>query len=122
MNDVLIRAVEPRSLDDLRTQLEAAFVSVKNALSAGAGVVLFVDAGDLLGHGSVLGAAQANALVGLARAAAFEGARPGWKVNVVAAGGADAAAVADVGASLEHLTMSGQVLTVGVGLIGKVIP
>ena len=109
VSDVLIHAAEPRTLDDLRDRLQAAFTTVKDALSAGTGVTLFVDAGDLLGHGSVLGAAQANALVGLARAAAFEKARiPAGRSIDVATGGADAAAVADVGASLEHLAMSGR--------------
>jgi hypothetical protein len=88
----------------------------------------------LLGQGSPLDAAVATGLLGMVRTPAIEGAKPGWRINVVAgagvaadrpdAGGEDApggeqAAVADTVAMLAGSSLTGQLLQVGGANLGK---
>ncbi|GAA1010531.1 hypothetical protein GCM10009556_031480 [Acrocarpospora pleiomorpha] len=122
MRPVLIRPADPRSLDEVGEGLRAAFVTVRDAVAVGSPVVILVRAGDLLGHHSVYGAAYANGLAGIARAAGFEGARAGWKVNVVALPDGDAGNEEAIITAVRDLGLTGQVLTLGAGLAGKVIP
>ena len=70
----------PRVLTD-------AFVAAREALEAGWPVVVVVAAGDLLGQGDPLDAALATGLLGMVRTLGIEGAKPGWRINVVAGPG-----------------------------------
>jgi hypothetical protein len=115
-----VRAVtigqRPARVEDLELQLLEQFTAAREALLAGRPVIFEVSASDLLGHGGVADAALANAMVGLARALALEGVRAGWRVNVVAreSGG-------DVDtAFLDDLALTGQLLHLGSGHLGRV--
>lgn len=105
----------------VRSAVVTAFEQVREAVLAGESVVLVVPAGDLLGHAGPERGALAGALAGLARAVAFEGARPGWIINVLAVPDGleldddEAAARVPDGAT-------GQVVTLGAALVGKVAP
>jgi hypothetical protein len=117
----VIRATEPDDLAGVRSALLTAFEQVKAAIAAGEDVLMAVPAADLLGHRGPERGAYVGGLVGMVRAVAFEGARPGWVINVVAL--PEGVEVADgdldlyVGAGV-----TGQVVTVGTGLLGKVAP
>jgi hypothetical protein len=118
--------------------LTGAFVAAREALEAGRPVAVVVAAGDLLGQGSPLDAAVATGLLGMVRTLGIEGAKPGWRINVVAAegvterGGAadvdahggDAAggahdAVVETIALLADSSLTGQLLQVGGANLGK---
>jgi hypothetical protein len=120
--NVVIRNEALLELDDLGGALASVFAQVQQAITEEDSVVMTVLSEDLLGHRSPEGGAYVNALIGLARSAAFEGARLGWKVNVVAHPSSldlsDAEAIEAVSAD----GLSGQVITLGSGCVGKVIP
>jgi NAD(P)-dependent dehydrogenase (short-subunit alcohol dehydrogenase family) len=67
--------------------LTEAFAAVREALEARRPVVVVVAAGDLLGQGDPLDAAVATGLLGMVRTLGIEGAKPGWRINVVAGPG-----------------------------------
>jgi NAD(P)-dependent dehydrogenase (short-subunit alcohol dehydrogenase family) len=71
-------------IEDIEPALLDAFLRAREAVVGGRSVVAVVRDGDLLGHGEAADAAFANALVGLVRALATEGAREGWTVNALA--------------------------------------
>jgi NAD(P)-dependent dehydrogenase (short-subunit alcohol dehydrogenase family) len=121
-------------------ELTGAFVAAREALASGRPVAIVVAAGDLLGQGSPLDAAVATGLLGMVRTLAIEGAKPGWRINVVAAEGVaagagagddgdgaragdDAAgkvdAVAETVALLADSSLTGQLLQVGAANLGK---
>jgi NAD(P)-dependent dehydrogenase (short-subunit alcohol dehydrogenase family) len=82
--------------------------------------VVVLDAADLLGQGSPLDAAVATALLGMVRTLGIEGAKPGWRVNVVAGGAEDAAAIEETVAMLAgSSSLTGQLLQVGGANLGK---
>jgi NAD(P)-dependent dehydrogenase (short-subunit alcohol dehydrogenase family) len=100
--------------------LTDAFVQVREAVEAGRPVVVVLAARDLMGQGDPLDAAVATGLLGMVRTFGIEGAKPGWRVNAVAGGEDDAAAVDATVATLaaaEHVT--GQLLSVGGANLGK---
>jgi NAD(P)-dependent dehydrogenase (short-subunit alcohol dehydrogenase family) len=100
--------------------LTDAFVQVREAVEAGRPVVVVLAARDLMGQGDPLDAAVATGLLGMVRTFGIEGAKPGWRVNAVAGGEDDAAAVEETVAMLagaEHVT--GQLLSVGGANLGK---
>lgn len=105
--------------------LTGAFLAAREALEAGRPVVVVLAAGDLLGQGSPLDAAVATGLLGMVRTLGIEGAKPGWRINVVAgpgtaAGGAEEdPAVADTVAMLAGSLVTGQLLQVGGANLGK---
>jgi NAD(P)-dependent dehydrogenase (short-subunit alcohol dehydrogenase family) len=105
--------------------LSGAFVAALAALEAGRPVAVVVAAGDLLGQGSPLDAAVATGLLGMVRTLAIEGAKPGWRINVVAGGGVAAAggeedpAIAETVAMLADSALTGQLLQVGGANLGK---
>jgi NAD(P)-dependent dehydrogenase (short-subunit alcohol dehydrogenase family) len=110
-------------LDAVAPALTAAFAEVRAALEAGRPVAVALDAGDLLGQGSPLDAALATALLGMVRTLAIEGAKPGWRVNVVASGKGDEAAVEETVAILARSSfITGQLLQIGGANLGKVLP
>jgi hypothetical protein len=73
------------SVDDLEPALTHAFERIRAALDAGEPVVVQLDERDVQGAGEPAGAALAHGLLGLARALALEGRRPGWHVAVLSA-------------------------------------
>jgi NAD(P)-dependent dehydrogenase (short-subunit alcohol dehydrogenase family) len=118
--------------------LTDAFLASREALEARRPVVVVLAAGDLLGQGDPLDAAVATGLLGIVRTLGIEGAKPGWRINVVAAPGvaedegeADLAVAPDDEAADEEdpamLTiamvadseLTGQLLQVGGANLGK---
>jgi NAD(P)-dependent dehydrogenase (short-subunit alcohol dehydrogenase family) len=117
----LVRHQEPAAaVEDVAPQLGRHFAALREALSEGRAVVFVVSEADLLGQRATADAAVANGLLGLARAAAMEGARKGWTVNVVSDGG-DAAALAETLAWLAAPgPLSGQLIRGGTSHLGRV--
>jgi NAD(P)-dependent dehydrogenase (short-subunit alcohol dehydrogenase family) len=72
---------------EVTSVLTEAFVAAREALEARRPVVVVLAAGDLLGQGDPLDAAAATGLLGMVRTLAIEGAKPGWRINVVAGPG-----------------------------------
>jgi NAD(P)-dependent dehydrogenase (short-subunit alcohol dehydrogenase family) len=109
-------------IDAVAPLLSAAFAEVRAALEAGRPVAVVVDARDMLGQRSPLDAAVATALRGMVRTLGIEGAKPGWRVNVVAGGEGDEEAVEQTIATLPGSPLTGQLLQVGGANLGKVVP
>lgn len=109
-------------LDALGPALTGAFTTVRDALEAGDPVAVVLSAADLEGQGTPLDAALATGILGMVRTLAIEGAKPGWRVNVVAAGEAGEAAVEATLAALATSPLSGQLLQTGGANLGKVVP
>lgn len=123
MKTVVIGSPSLRDMAELRIALERAFTGLRDAVLAGSPVTFTVWDGDLLGHGSLYDAVYANSVVGMARAATFEGAaKDGWQVNVLAAPGAEANRVAERSDAIVEIGLRGQVAVFGLQLVGKVIP
>jgi NAD(P)-dependent dehydrogenase (short-subunit alcohol dehydrogenase family) len=100
--------------------LTDSFVAAREALEAERPVVVVVAAGDLEGQGNPLDAAVATGLLGMVRTLAIEGAKPGWRINVVAGpGAAGADAVESTIAMLAGSELTGQLLQVGGANLGK---
>jgi NAD(P)-dependent dehydrogenase (short-subunit alcohol dehydrogenase family) len=107
-------------LDAVTPALTGAFAEARAALEAGRPVAVVVDARDLLGQRSPLDAAVATGLLGMVRTLGIEGAKPGWRVNVVAGGAEDAAAIEETVAMLARSSsLTGQLLQVGGANLGK---
>ena len=119
---LIVRQQPAATPDDVGIRLHDAFVSVRAAVLTGEPVVLCVDGPALLGQASPEDSAVACGLLGLARALAFEGGTKGWRINVLALDpGADPdPALVAVAQSAPGLT--GQVLNVSSGSVGKVVP
>jgi hypothetical protein len=110
-------------LDAVTPALTGAFVDARAALEAGRPVVVVLEARDLLGQGSPLDAAVATGLLGMVRTLAIEGARPRWRINVVAGGEGGEDAVDDMVFMLARTpSVTGQLLQVGGADLGKVVP
>lgn len=117
----VVRATNPADLDEVRAGLVDAFEQVQRAIGDEDDVVVVLPATDLLGHGGAARSAYVGGLVGMVRAVAFEGARPGWVINALAL--PEGVEVADVDvAAYVGPGVTGQVVTVGPGLVGKVAP
>jgi hypothetical protein len=99
--------------------LTEVFAAIREACEAGRPVVVVVDARDLMGQGDPLDAAVATGLLGMVRTFGIEGAKPGWRVNVVAGGEDDAAAIDEAVATLAGSSLTGQLLNVGGANLGK---
>jgi hypothetical protein len=117
----VIRAGEPTDLAQVRAALVDAFERVQSAIGDEQPVVVVVPAADLLGHRGPERGAYVGGLVGMVRAVAFEGARPGWSINALALPDGVEVPDGDV-SSYVGAGVTGQVVTVGAGLIGKVAP
>jgi NAD(P)-dependent dehydrogenase (short-subunit alcohol dehydrogenase family) len=109
-------------LDVVTSALTGGFAEARAALEAGRPVAVVLDARDLLGQGSPLDAAVATGLLGMVRTLAIEGAKPGWRINVVAGDEGDEGAVEETVAMLESSPLTGQLLQVGGANLGKVVP
>jgi len=82
---VLIYEPPPHvDLDRLEDELARAFGTIRACLAEGDSVVITLADRHLQGHGSVAEVALAHGLVGLARALALEGAKPGWQIATLA--------------------------------------
>jgi hypothetical protein len=114
---------QPRAaeLDAIAGLLTEAFAAARDAVVAERPVVFLLDDRDLLGQGEVADAAVATGLLGLVRALALEGAKPGWRVNAVSHRDEEEAAR---GAAewLAGSALSGQLIRVGAAHLGKVLP
>ena len=119
---VVVRPGNPSSLDAVRSEMLNAFERLRGAVHVGSPVVVVLAAEDLLGHGTCEGAAFANGLIGLTRAAAFEGAKPGWKVNVLAVPAGREVSDDEALKATSTEGLSGQVVTLGTSLVGKLLP
>jgi hypothetical protein len=121
MSATVIRTTEPETLDEIRVALVDAFERVQVAISTGDSVAIVVPSPDLLGHRGPERGAYVGALVGIVRAVAFEGTRAGWQANVLAVPSGHEISDAEV---VNHFPegVSGQVVTVGTALVGKVAP
>lgn len=119
---VLRPAAVGDDIDAVAPLLTAAFAEVRAALEAGRPVAVVVDARDLLGQRSPLDAGVATALLGMVRTFGIEGAKPGWRVNVIAGGEGDDDAVEATIATLPASPLTGQLLQVGGANLGKVVP
>ncbi|HEX4306671.1 MAG TPA: hypothetical protein VHZ54_11570 [Solirubrobacterales bacterium] len=110
--------------DRVTPTLTGAFAAVRAALAEDRPVAVVVDAADLEGQGTPADAAVATGLLGMVRALAIEGAKPGWRVNVVArgAGEDEDRAVEEAVAMLGDSSLSGQLLQLGGANLGKVVP
>lgn len=98
--------------------LTESFVAARDALEARRPVIVVVAAGDLEGQGDPLDAAVATGLLGMVRTLGIEGAKPGWRINMVAVGGE--AAVEPTVAMLAEAELTGQLLQLGGANLGKV--
>jgi NAD(P)-dependent dehydrogenase (short-subunit alcohol dehydrogenase family) len=121
VSEPLVLRPEPAGDDPgaVGAALTGAFVAARDALEAGRAVVFEVGTGDLLGQGDPLDAAVATGLLGMMRTLAIEGAKPGWRVNVVAGGAEDDAAVEATVALLGSSSLTGQMLQLGGANLGK---
>jgi NAD(P)-dependent dehydrogenase (short-subunit alcohol dehydrogenase family) len=140
MSDLFVWRQEPLGDDPggVTRALGEAFVAVREALEARRPVVVVVAAGDLLGQGDPLDAAVATGLLGMVRTLGIEGAKPGWRINVVAGPGvAETAAAEELAvapldeaadeedpvaltiAMLAESELTGQLLQVGGANLGK---
>jgi hypothetical protein len=117
----LLRQAPAWSLAEVGDRLREAFLLVQECMAEETPVVIYVDGPALLGQASLEDAAVANGLIGLARAVGFEGATKGWSVTVVAVDRG-----VDLDAELVRIAtipaLSGQVLNVSTGRLGKVVP
>jgi NAD(P)-dependent dehydrogenase (short-subunit alcohol dehydrogenase family) len=89
VSELFLLRPEPLGGDpgEVTSALTSAFVAAREALEAGRPVVVVLAAGDLLGQGDPLDAAVATGLLGMVRTLAIEGAKPGWRINVIAGPG-----------------------------------
>ena len=117
----VLRQQAATSPDDVGAQLTAAFLAVKSATEAGEAATLVVHGPDLLGQGSLEGAAIATGFLGLMRAVVFEGGAKGWQVNVIAVQPDEAVPYA----LIDQITvagLTGQFLTTSAAGLGRIAP
>lgn len=119
MSDLFVLRQEPVGDDPgaVTPALAGAFAVARDALEARRSVVVVVAAGDLEGQGNPLDAAVATGLLGMVRTLGIEGAKPGWRINVVAVGDGDPGPTI---AMLADTDLTGQLLQVGGANLGKV--
>jgi hypothetical protein len=121
VTSVVVEAGTDVGLDGLEPALLDAFHRLRDAVLAGRPAIVVVRERDLLAHGDEFDAALAHGLVGLVRALAIEGAKPGWTINALAV--ADDTADAERATWVERLAdpagASGAVVRLGRGHLGK---
>ena len=118
----VIRQRPCNSLDDISRQLREAFLALRQAIATESPVVIVVSAPDLLGQDSLEGAALATGLVGLMRAATFEGSSKGWHVNVLAVNPEEEPAAEMIEIASQHGSLKCQILNLSSGQFGKIVP
>jgi len=119
---VVIEQRPAAGLTDVADQLRDAFLRARDAIDASEPVVIVAQAPDLLGQGTVEDAAVATGLLGLMRAITFEGASKGWQINMIAVDAGSQAPEELLAMARQPGALRGQVLNVGTGHMGKVIP
>lgn len=119
---LLLRQQPAETPAEVGQRLRDAFVAVRDAVLDGVPVVICVDGPALLGQASPEDAAVASGLLGLARALAFEGGAKGWRVNVVAVDPGKDPDPQLVAAAASTPGLTGQVLNVSSGAVGRVVP
>lgn len=92
-------------LESLEDALTGAFETLRGALARGEVAVVSLDDRDLAGHGEPTAAALAHGLVGLVRALALEGRKPGWQIAALAC--APGVAAAERERWIGHLAQGG---------------
>ncbi|MBS1678851.1 MAG: hypothetical protein JST08_15850 [Actinobacteria bacterium] len=121
-DQVVLRPAMPgEDLDALAVALTDAFTQARAALEGGSPVVAVLRAADLEGQGTPVDAALATGILGMVRTLGIEGAKPGWRINVVAGGEGDDEAVEETVAVLAGSSLTGQLLQVGGANLGKVV-
>ncbi len=117
------RIIEQPRLDDgvdgVERAIVAAFEAIRSSLSAGASVLVVLSDGDLLGQGDPADAAVASALLGLVRAAALEGEKQGWMINAVSRRDPGVCLPTE---AIAEMALSGQLIRVGTGHLGRILP
>lgn len=105
-------------------ELVHAFVGSRQAAIAGESIVYVVSNDALLGREGPARAMVAAGLVSAARTAAVEGSRKGWTANVVAYDeGTDPQVImSEAGRLLQSGAITGEVIHLGTGHIGKALP
>jgi hypothetical protein len=119
---LVLRQRAARDVDDVGRQLTQAFLAVREAVLSGRRVVLVVQDRDLLGQGAAEDAAVANGLLGLMRAVAVEGTRPGWHVCAVAHTDPEPVSAAVMAFATSGAGPSGQLLRTSTVHLGRVVP
>ncbi len=110
---------------DIAAEMERAFQFARQAAMDEASVVFVVDADDLLGRGGAGNAMLATGILSAVRTMALEGWRKGWTANVVAWDGetGDRDGVESIATAVSTPgTVTGEVIRVGPGHIGKALP
>jgi hypothetical protein len=112
------------AFDEVEDEMVRSFRLTKAAVSAGAPIVYVVCFADLMGQRGALPAMLANGLLSATRSIGMEGQREGRAANAVAYDpGAQPAHVAFwVKSLLESHGVTGEVVSVGPGHLGKVTP
>lgn len=113
------------ALDDpcaLGDELTRVFTRMQEAIGQGDEVVIRVLAEDLLGHRGPVQAAYVNGLLGMCRAVAFEGGSKGWKANVVAVPSDMELSIDELASVVAHPSMTGQIVTLGTIIVGRLAP
>jgi hypothetical protein len=109
----------------VRAELERAFTFAREAAKAAESFVFVVNGDDLLGRRGAANAMVATGVLSAARTAALEGIRGGWTANVVAWDGEEAsraAARAWAERMLDSSGVTGELVRVGPGHLGKALP
>lgn len=116
---VIVRQPKDVTVDNLDDALLGAFSECRDAVTSGRSVLVVINEGDLLGHGEPLDAAVAHGLVGLVRAFAVEGVKPGWHINAISVADEPSPLLPEESLpDLEHAT--GVVLRLGNTHLGRV--
>jgi NAD(P)-dependent dehydrogenase (short-subunit alcohol dehydrogenase family) len=121
--EVVVHEPDPQvTLATLEDEVVRALGALADATERGAPAVVLLDDAAVAGHAPVAPTALAHALVGLVRALALEGRRPGWRVNALALPAGAESRQRDVW--IERLAepegASGTLLRLGHGHLGKV--
>lgn len=109
---------------EIMDELTRAFEVARAAASADHSFVFVVRQDDLLGRRGAGNAIIATGLLSAARTAALEGARKGWTANVVAIEEETEPEMVEVWARrlLEDGAVTGELIRIGPGHIGKALP
>lgn len=107
----------------VRAELERAFLISQGAVQDGDSLVYVVYQDDLLGRTGPGNAMVATGLLSAARTAAIEGVKGGWSVNVVARDEDTASAEVERCVDwLETAAVTGELIRIGPGHMGKALP
>lgn len=111
--------------DEVRDELERAFVASREAARSGMSFVFVVNNDDLLGRRGAGNAMVATGILSAVRTAALEGVRDGWTANVVAWEGSEMP-TDSVREWAERMLASsgvtGALIRIGPGHLGKALP